>query len=223
MSKIARIRFKKHVTKTEIIYAALRRAIRKGDLRPNQSLNTARLAKQFSVSINPVREALRTLQETGLIKYTPHKGYAVHEPSVSEIKDIFLIFSALWCLAAGLAFTNINERVVQSLEGLLTKAKNSIVKGDLDSYSNIALQFHNVILKCAHSKLLAETIDSFWERVLLMTRDRKTAKRLAKEDQEEHRRMIDLVRSGCKEEFVELMGKHELDHGQVFVNSAKKR
>ena len=84
-----------HNTKAELIYSSLRSAILHKELKSGDRLNTSQLAKKFSASLGPVREALRTLYEKGLIDYSPHRGYVVYDLSPDETKEIFLIISAL--------------------------------------------------------------------------------------------------------------------------------
>jgi len=122
-----------HNTKAELIYNALRSAILHKKLKSGDRLNTSQLARKFSASLGPVREALRTLYEKGLIDYSPHRGYVVYDLSPDEIKEIFLIISTLSGLAAKLAFENIDDEIIDNLDQFLTQAEDCAVRGDLDS------------------------------------------------------------------------------------------
>jgi len=209
-------------TKTELIYNTLRSAILHKELRSGDRLNTSQLAKKFSASLGPVREALRTLYEKGLIDYSPHRGYVVYDLSPDEIKEIFLIISTLSGLVAKLAFENIDDEIIENLDQLLTQAEECVVRGDLDSWNDFTLQFHNLIVKCADSELLTETITHLKERSFLITRDRSALKKRIPEANKEHRQILNSLRSRAKDEFVKLLEKDELDTAEAYVDAAKK-
>ena len=56
-----------HLTKQQFVYGRLRRAILTCELAPGERLVIDELARQFAVSIIPVREAIRLLQSEGLV------------------------------------------------------------------------------------------------------------------------------------------------------------
>ncbi|MBV9916602.1 MAG: winged helix-turn-helix transcriptional regulator, partial [Solirubrobacterales bacterium] len=58
---------------------ALRRAIVAGELRPGQRIAQEQFAERVGVSIAPVREALRMLEQEGQVVYRPRRGYFVRE------------------------------------------------------------------------------------------------------------------------------------------------
>jgi DNA-binding GntR family transcriptional regulator len=69
-------------------YETLKAAILKGDLQPGQQLVEQSLAEWCGVSRTPIREALRRLQQDGLVDRTD-RGMAVKQRSPEEILDIY--------------------------------------------------------------------------------------------------------------------------------------
>ncbi len=65
------------VTKTDSVYAHLRRAILAGTLSPQTPLRQERIAAGLGVSATPVREAFRRLEAEGLVRRDPHRGVVV--------------------------------------------------------------------------------------------------------------------------------------------------
>ena len=125
-------------------------------------------------------------------------------------------------LVAKLAFENIDDEIINTLGQLLTQAEDRGVRGDLDSWNELTLQFHNLIVKCANSKLLVQAIIDFKERSFLMTRDRSTLKKRISQANKEHRQILDCLRSGSKEEFIRFLEEHELTVGQLYVDAGEK-
>lgn len=71
------------------IYARLREDILACRLAPAEELREQELAAQFSVSKQPVREALLRLEQERLVTVLPRQGYRVNPVSLSDARDIF--------------------------------------------------------------------------------------------------------------------------------------
>ncbi|MCX4176001.1 MULTISPECIES: GntR family transcriptional regulator [Paraburkholderia] len=91
---------------SHIIAEALRAAIVDGTLAPGAPLRQDAIARHFSVSAIPVREALRQLESEGWARAAVHKGATVAPLSADEAREIYEIRSALESLAIGLAIPN---------------------------------------------------------------------------------------------------------------------
>src|SRR3954447_25119734 len=83
----------------DIAYVAIRDSITSGSLLPGTRLREAALAKHFSISTTPVREALRRLDREGLVRLSPNRGAVVAEFNLREILDLFEIREVLECRA----------------------------------------------------------------------------------------------------------------------------
>lgn len=57
------------------VYSVLQQAIMDGTIPPDERLNAGELARRFTVSPTPVREALARLESDGLVEKLPLKGY----------------------------------------------------------------------------------------------------------------------------------------------------
>ena len=67
----------------------LRRAIVDGRLRPGQRVLQEDIAEGLGVSVAPVREALRVLEQEGQVTYRPRRGYFVTELRVADVEEIY--------------------------------------------------------------------------------------------------------------------------------------
>lgn len=84
------------------VYERLRTAILRGEIRPNQRLIEAELARQLEVSRTPVRESLQRLQRDGLVD-GGREGWVVREHTAAEIREIYETRAALEGYATRLA------------------------------------------------------------------------------------------------------------------------
>ncbi|MBK9697275.1 MAG: GntR family transcriptional regulator [Propionibacteriaceae bacterium] len=87
------------LTLREQVLENLREAIVTGGFRPGTILTETELADRYEVSRGTVREALRTLQNAGLITGDARGTLRVHVPDDREIAEIYRVRAALESLA----------------------------------------------------------------------------------------------------------------------------
>lgn len=73
-----------------IVYARLRESILRGDLPSGAPLPQGKLAEEFGVSRGPIREALRMLQQEGLVTAEVNKRARVAELSESALEQLYV-------------------------------------------------------------------------------------------------------------------------------------
>ena len=69
---------------TRLVGEALEKMILAGELPPGSKLNEVALAERLGVSRGPLREAFRTLEESGLIRQEKNRGAFVREIELAE-------------------------------------------------------------------------------------------------------------------------------------------
>lgn len=74
---------------TDQVYLKIREEILSASLRPGDIVLEPDLARRYSVSKTPVREALRQLAEQGWIVTIPRRGYMVRPLRLHDIKEVF--------------------------------------------------------------------------------------------------------------------------------------
>ena len=73
----------------DVVFNTLRQAILKGELKPGERLLEIALAERLGVSRTPVREAMRKLEQEGLVVMIPRRGAQV--ASITE-KDLTMFW-----------------------------------------------------------------------------------------------------------------------------------
>ena len=61
----------------DVVFNTLRQAILKGELKPGERLMEIALAERLGVSRTPIREAMRKLEQEGLVVMIPRRGAQV--------------------------------------------------------------------------------------------------------------------------------------------------
>src|SRR5216684_2554793 len=91
------------ITRAEELRLQLADEIVRGALPPGAALDETDIARRFSVSRTPVREALRQLAASGLIEARAHRGAVVARPTLERLNGMFEAMAELEALCAGLA------------------------------------------------------------------------------------------------------------------------
>lgn len=150
-------------TKNLLVYEKLRRGIIKGTLRPGQKLVMANLAKKFSTSETPVREAIRRLESDGYVIFTPHSGAIVTEINKQELSEIYLIRISLEALATRLAVPFISKDDKAWLKKKNNEMKLAVKKGRHENLARLNKAFHLRIYKAAPYPRLYKMIAELWD------------------------------------------------------------
>lgn len=180
------------LTKNEKLYQILRGEILAHKLLPGQRLVIANLAKQYKVSPMPVREALKRLQQEGLVKVLPHVGAIVKALDFSSYQDIVAVRNQLEAMAAVTASKHITPAIIKKLYSLLERMEKHL---ETAPQKNIKLDynFHFTIYNCSPNKFLVENVAMLWERcnispyILLLDKERSV------ESHHEHIHLVQLI------------------------------
>ena len=84
---------KKFSVKTLRVEAAdyIRSKILEGNMEPGDRVNEFELSEEMGISRGPIREALRQLEQEGLVTYVPNKGCSVAKLTVEDMYEMCLI------------------------------------------------------------------------------------------------------------------------------------
>ena len=79
----------------DVVFNTLRQAILKGELKPGERLMEIALADKLGVSRTPIREALRKLEQEGLVFMIPRRGAQVADITEKDLNDVLEVRIAL--------------------------------------------------------------------------------------------------------------------------------
>jgi DNA-binding GntR family transcriptional regulator len=113
------------------------------------------LSKRFNVSQSPVREALKGLEEMGLVTQEPYKGTTVRTISDKDFYEAFTVRAALESLAAGLAAAKCTDTDIAVLENMLSEMEACAEAQDEDNRIRVNNQFHDEIIRISGHSLIA--------------------------------------------------------------------
>lgn len=152
------------------IHAAVVNAIRdrilSGELRSGEQLGQAEIAAQMNISRAPVREALRQLEEEGLVESIPYKGTFVARITRQDILELGSLRGMLEAFAIRLAMARADGAELRGLEGILGEMRVAAAADDYEAVTAGNVRFHSRICLLSGHRHLLET----WERKSLLIR-----------------------------------------------------
>jgi DNA-binding GntR family transcriptional regulator len=120
----------------------LKEAITNGDLAPGERLYQEEITKKLGVSRIPVRLALEMLQGTGLVTLSPHKGAAVTELSIMELKDIFEVRMFVEGMAIEKSLPTLTDKDIEQAEKTVAAMRRV---SDIKEWLKLNREFHDTI------------------------------------------------------------------------------
>ena len=165
----------------ESVFLRLEEEILNGTLKVGDSLTEISLSKRLGVSRTPLRSALHTLAEEGLVEIVPNRGAVVVGVSTDDLIDIYNIRMKLEGTAASLAAARISKEDLARLEESVDLSQFYLAKKDSDHLKELDSEFHSIIYKASGSRHLCKILSELhrnirsYRKLSLSVPDRLTA------------------------------------------------
>lgn len=138
----------------EDVYAQLSSWIIDGTLQPEEPLRDLDIAGQLGVSRTPVREALRRLEDEGLVETAQNRWTRVAALRAAQAAELYPVVEALEVLALRLAAPTLSAPDLDHLHALDVQLQGALVAGDARGAVEADTAFHDVwILKSGNGEL----------------------------------------------------------------------
>ena len=132
----------KHLTLRESVAEEIRRLIMSGQLAPGERLLEDRLAEQLGVSRNPVREAIRALEGSGLVEVRPRRGAYVSQLDPLQASKLLELRAVIESYAARLAARHRTDADLVALRHCLDEGAQASREGDHVRAASFHRDFH---------------------------------------------------------------------------------
>ncbi len=143
----------------EQVINAIRDAIIEGKFKPGEKIPEQELAEQLGVSRTPIREAIRILEQQGLVLIVPKSGTFVAEVDSEELIDSLYIRIALEQLAFKQAVDRLSpgqwNKLVGKLSYILNCMKEAVEKGDSIAATDLDIEWHTLLIDASQNRHLS--------------------------------------------------------------------
>ncbi len=172
------------------VFEQLEESILSGRIKPGESLIELKLSEQLGVSRTPVREAIRMLEQKGLVQIIPNKGAVVLGISEKDLEDIYTIRMYIEGLASRLAAANITDEQIRELSELVDLQEFYSLKQSTSHIKDLDSRFHEKIYEYSNNRTLQHTLSDLHHMVVRYRQLSFAAEGRAEKAIEEHRQIL---------------------------------
>ena len=217
-----------------MVASAIEEAILNGNLKVGDKLpSEQKLADQFAVSRNILREALRDLKGRGLVEVKNGTGIYITKPSTvdvegmlnrivvlgdSVIKDYYELRFALEVTACELAAQRISKEEIKELERIFTEMKKSV--SDREELTRLDFEFHKIITRATNNNLFQSFLQPL-QSIMFDMFNQSYSKASQKEAVEGHEKILFALKKRKPELAKEAIITHLKNSERNFVNLNK--
>jgi DNA-binding GntR family transcriptional regulator len=208
-------------TLASIVQQQIVNDISQGQLAPGMRLEEEELARRYSVSRTPVREALRQLSVLGIVDTKQRLGVVVAARSLEHFNNLLEVVADLEASAARYAAQRMTEDEREKLSALHEQMRDIAAQGAAAKFDKANAMLHHLIHEGAHNDILLNGIMQMRVRTLPYTRMAFISERRRMEiSYMEHNAVVHAVMRREPELAYQAMRLHVIDAGKVAEDRA---
>ena len=156
------------------VRSEIERRILSGDLPAGRKLNEVELAGALHVSRGTVREAIRSLADSGLIDLVANRGAYVRRLTVEEIRNLYDLRGAIFAMGCAAVARRVQATpdpdLVAALHGNLSDMRQAYSRDDRAAYYELNIAFHDMLLAAARNDRAKGLYDTLVKEMHLFRR-----------------------------------------------------
>ncbi|MCJ7799243.1 MAG: GntR family transcriptional regulator [Polaromonas sp.] len=192
-SALQQIKQRRSRTLTSIVREEIAGIIASGELSSGDRINESELATRLGISRGPVREACRSLEEAGLLVSVVNQGVFVREMSLEDARELYQVRGALSGLIGRLAAEHATSASLDTLRVLVDAMNKAADQQDLSGYYKLNLEFHDLLMKIANNRMLADLYLSVIKQTHLFRRRGLVQQGSLKTSNQEHQAILEAL------------------------------
>ena len=154
---------------TEVIVAAVTRAIVEHRLQPGAKLVEQTIGDRFGVSRTIVRQALIRLSQLKLVRLEPARGAFVSQPSIEEARQVFAVRRMVESQMLRELVDKARPADIKRLKAHLKAEREAVSRIDVATRTKLLFDFHVRLAEVLGNQVLIELIQELVSRCSLIT------------------------------------------------------
>lgn len=179
--------------RTNLVIDAIRNAILDGLFPPGQQLVERVLAGQLGVSKTPIREALRSLENSGLLESNPAGGVVVRRVNTKLVEDLYEFRLLVEPAAVRLSVPHLSDAALKKARRLLDKGRELGLKDDFAELSRTNRRFHEVLYEACPNQLLKTGLNGLRDQLRFVVASGWRTHRSWETEAKEHLAILEAV------------------------------
>ncbi|MET3176698.1 UNVERIFIED_ORG: DNA-binding GntR family transcriptional regulator [Arthrobacter sp. UYCu721] len=191
-------------SKSEQAYTAVKARIVDGTYSPGYRLVLAAIAKDLSVSVVPVREAIRRLEAEGLVKFERNVGATVSGIDPTEYLYTMQTLSIVEGAATALSAPLIGAADVARARAVNEDMRDCLQHFDPVRFTHLNRDFHSILFEHCPNPHILDLVHRGWNRLAsLRSSTFRFVPGRARESVDEHEALLRLIEAGAGAEEIE--------------------
>jgi DNA-binding GntR family transcriptional regulator len=190
----------------------IREMVLGGELRPGDRLVEERLTEELGISRPPLREALRLLEQEGLLLSMPRRGVIVTPLSAQDVYEIFTLRTTYERMAIELGVPCKDPELLARCHRAVTAMVQAAKAEDRAQFVRASFEFHVAIVGLARHRRLEDAYRGLSLQLHIYiaanTRAREERNESLDENIERHRRLLAAVERGDREDVLAELADH---------------
>jgi DNA-binding GntR family transcriptional regulator len=190
----------------------IREMVLGGELRPGDRLVEERLTEELGISRPPLREALRLLEQEGLLLSMPRRGVIVTPLSAQDVYEIFTLRTTYERMAIELGVPCKDPELLARCHRAVNAMVQAAKAEDRAQFVRASFEFHVAIVGLARHRRLEDAYRGLSLQLHIYiaanTRAREERNESLDENIERHRRLLAAVERGDREDVLAELADH---------------
>jgi DNA-binding GntR family transcriptional regulator len=203
------------------IQEQVRSMIHNGTLRPGERVNEQALAAQLGVGRNSAREALRSLEQIGLVRIVPNRGAEVRKVSLEEALDLYDVRAGIAHTAGRLATMRLEPGEEAELTRLLEGMEAALGARDGARYSSLNQSFHDLLMAATKNPRLIGLDKAVAAELSLHIRKGVYTMAQMQLSHVEHAQLLQVMRDGRVAEAADAFERHIMNGKQRMLETIR--
>ena len=156
-------------TKSQLAYQRIRQLILQGRFSDEHPWSLRELAQKFKMSVVPVTEAIRRLEQEGILQVHPQRGISIRRLSIQEIRQANVIREGMEIQAARLVAQTNHAPTFEQLMKIAQKIEQFAADNRRDKVHVWDYKLHKKLVEASGCKMLVETYENLLTMSVITT------------------------------------------------------
>ena len=213
----------KRLSNTQVAVQTLKQLILENMLPPGSNHLESELAEKLGMSRTPVREATLILEAQGLLEVRPRHGVKILSLSIEDMREIYQILTELEALSAELAAgRDIDSAEFAQAEDAIRDMDIALQSDNREEWARADETFHRELVRLGGNGRIATIVETYTDQVRRARSLTLYMRPSPTKSNEDHRRVLEAIRSGNGSEARTLHSAHRVQAGALLIEILEK-
>ena len=210
-------------TLRENVADEIRMKILNGDMKPGDKIIEQELASEFGISRGPVREALRQLEQEGMVEYSRNVGCSVRHIGMDDIYEIYYMRANYEMMAVRLHNGPFPQEPLEKMEHILEQMK-LLRKEEYRKVFELDNEFHEVILDLVSFKRLKKAWEDLnYGNIVTGYNMEVDSEQVIKRQYLIHEKLLNACKTGSPAQVEQAIADHYLGGVEKLIQKVQKK